>query len=158
MPELPERTALYRLYDASDRLLYIGIAKDTKKRWKDHELIQRWWHLVARHTITWLPSREQALAVEEKTVREETPLYNAERLPNGRYKRLKYDDTREVRHAADSLLREIADGVLTPGTQIHLVRLARRYGVSAISVMGALRSLPHNAIEERGNTRWVAKR
>lgn len=73
MPELPERTALYRLYDASDRLLYIGIAKDTKKRWKDHELIQRWWHLVARHTITWLPSREQALAVEEKTVREETP-------------------------------------------------------------------------------------
>lgn len=33
-----ERTALYRLYDAGDRLLYIGISNNPEARWARHRM------------------------------------------------------------------------------------------------------------------------
>lgn len=153
---MPERTALYRFYGADDRLLYVGVAKDIKKRWKDHELVQRWWHLIERNSVTWLESREAALAAEATAVDEEAPLYNAIRRADGTYDRLRYDDSAEVQRAASIMRRELADGTLGPGAPIHVVRLARRYEVSAISVLSALAHLPPGAIIERGNKRFVA--
>ena len=34
---MADRTALYRLYDAEDQLLYIGITSYPPKRWTEHE-------------------------------------------------------------------------------------------------------------------------
>jgi predicted GIY-YIG superfamily endonuclease len=43
MPEPPERTALYRLYDATDQLLYVGISTNPEERWKTHTMLKSWW-------------------------------------------------------------------------------------------------------------------
>lgn len=150
------RTAVYRFHDADNRLLYVGITKNIKQRWAGHELVQRWWHLIDRREVAWLDSREAALEAEARAVESEAPLYNAIRLPDGSYDHRQYDDSAEVALAVETMRREIADGTLGPGAPVHLVRLARRYGVSAISVMSAIHHLPPGAIVERANKRFVA--
>lgn len=41
------RTALYRLYDDSGTLLYVGITNDIDIRWKTHGRHKPWWGVVA---------------------------------------------------------------------------------------------------------------
>ncbi|HEY9408453.1 MAG TPA: GntR family transcriptional regulator [Jiangellaceae bacterium] len=78
MSEAPERTALYRLYDATDRLLYIGITKTPATRWQQHarEKSDSWWSDVARKTIEWFNSRPEAEVAEVNAIRTEGPPYN----------------------------------------------------------------------------------
>lgn len=156
MPESPERTALYRLYDADDRLLYVGIAKDVRKRWQAHEQTKAWWHLKSGHRVEWLPSREEARAAELVAMEGESPLYNGVWHPDGSYTQGKYDDTVERDHAIEELRSDLANGTLCPGDQIRTVQLGRRYGVSAISVAMALAFLPPGTIYSRGNFRYIA--
>lgn len=70
------RTALYRLFDANDALLYAGIAFDPKARWLDHRRDKPWWPEVHRKQVDWFPSRERAAAVETEVIATERPLYN----------------------------------------------------------------------------------
>ena len=74
----PERTALYRLYDTDDRLLYVGIANNPERRWKQHayEKADLWWHEVTDKTVEWFESREKAAAAEIIAIRAEYPRYN----------------------------------------------------------------------------------
>lgn len=77
MTELPERTALYRLYDAEDRLLYVGITNDPDFRWKAHLYSSKPWpKQVARHEIEWHSSRRRALKAEVTAIQAERPLHN----------------------------------------------------------------------------------
>lgn len=76
MPESPERTALYRLYDAEDRLLYIGITNSPDSRWKSHAHKSPWWPQVAAKHVEWLPTRQQAKREERAGVEEHNPPYN----------------------------------------------------------------------------------
>lgn len=78
MPSPPDRTALYRLYDAAGRLLYIGIAKDPKRRWSQHALekADSWWPDVASKTVEWLDSRKAAEEAELRAIEKEGPPYN----------------------------------------------------------------------------------
>ncbi|MFD3762092.1 GIY-YIG nuclease family protein [Streptomyces sp. NPDC058622] len=39
-------TAVYRLYDAEERLLYVGITMNVKQRFADHQRLKFWWHLL----------------------------------------------------------------------------------------------------------------
>jgi hypothetical protein len=151
-----ERTALYRLYDAEDRLLYVGIASDVRRRWRMHEWEKPWWHLVSGNRIEWFPSRQEARAAELVAMEDESPLYNAVWHPDGSYTQGKYDDTAERDHAADELRREIDTGVLRPGEMIRITHLGRRYGVSAMSVSMALSSLPSGTVHRKGNYRYIA--
>lgn len=84
MPD-PGRTALYRLYDANDQLLYVGIATDPKRRWVQHSLDKRdsWWSDVDRKTVHWFDSRSEADAAETLAIREERPLRNRSKTPAG---------------------------------------------------------------------------
>lgn len=74
----PERTALYRLFDTDDRLLYVGIANNPERRWKQHayEKADLWWHEVTDRTVEWFESREKAAAAEIIAIRAENPRYN----------------------------------------------------------------------------------
>ncbi|MGW9245775.1 GntR family transcriptional regulator [Streptomyces badius] len=77
MTEPPERTALYRLYDANDRLLYIGITDNPGARWERHAAFKWWWGEVARKQVNWLNSSwREALGIEKAAIREERPAYN----------------------------------------------------------------------------------
>jgi NAD-dependent dihydropyrimidine dehydrogenase PreA subunit len=77
--ELPDSPHfLYRFYDRTDALLYIGITKDPKTRFKWHRNNQPWWTDVdqAKTQVDFHPSRDAVLEAERKAIIAETPLYN----------------------------------------------------------------------------------
>lgn len=74
---MSERTAVYRLYDDDDRLLYVGISKHPELRWGQHSTTAPWWHEVVRRRIVWHGSREDARAEEIACIRFAMPLYNS---------------------------------------------------------------------------------
>ncbi|MFE7485489.1 GIY-YIG nuclease family protein [Streptomyces sp. NPDC057552] len=76
MPKNPGRTALYRLFDAQDTLLYVGIAEDPKSRWAQHAADKTWWPQVTRRDIEWLPDRKLAEEAERSAIEGEGPIHN----------------------------------------------------------------------------------
>lgn len=76
MPEAPEPTALYRLYDGANTLLYVGVSNDPKRRSWSHRAGKHWWKEVARHSIEWLDDKAHALDAEREAITRETPKYN----------------------------------------------------------------------------------
>ncbi|MER5461640.1 GIY-YIG nuclease family protein [Streptomyces sp. NPDC002668] len=72
----PQRTAVYRMFDAKDRLLYIGISSAPTKRWVQHSVDKEWWNEAARFTLDWRESRAEALHVEAEAIKGEKPIHN----------------------------------------------------------------------------------
>ena len=71
-----DRTALYRHFDASGVLLYVGIAVCPLSRQKAHTCGAHWYGDIASISIEWHHTREQALAAEIDAIRQERPLHN----------------------------------------------------------------------------------
>lgn len=69
------RCALYRIYDADRRLLYVGIGYDPTRRWTQHAR-RDWWLQMASIEVDWHPTRAEAEKAEERTVRIGRPLHN----------------------------------------------------------------------------------
>lgn len=80
-------TAVYRLYDADGVLLYIGMTRNPKQRWKDHRKEMLWWPEVTEKKLTWYDTRWAAWDAELTAIPSESPRYNlgSERpvLPSG---------------------------------------------------------------------------
>jgi len=70
------RTAVYRLYDSADHLLYVGITHDPEQRWTTHAGTKTWWPQVAHNTIEWHDNRQLAEAAEKTAIRDERPAHN----------------------------------------------------------------------------------
>lgn len=68
-------TAVYRLYDAKDRLVYVGVTDSPGARWGHHSR-RDWWPTVVRYTLTWHERRLAALREEAQAIRTEKPLEN----------------------------------------------------------------------------------
>lgn len=68
--------ALYRFFDASDVLLYVGITVDPSARFRKHRGDKPWWDDVDHIGIEKFESRELALEAERKAIREENPIHN----------------------------------------------------------------------------------
>jgi predicted GIY-YIG superfamily endonuclease len=73
---MADRTALYRLFDASGRLLYVGITGNPRVRWLQHASDKPWWPQATQRELEWLATRAEALAAEQQAITEERPLYN----------------------------------------------------------------------------------
>lgn len=69
-------TALYRLFDAADQLLYVGISTQPETRWTQHAADKPWWPLVQHRKVEWHPDREAAETAERAAISTEEPLYN----------------------------------------------------------------------------------
>lgn len=69
-------TSLYRHFDASGTLLYVGISKGAIARLQAHEGSSHWANQIARVTIARHPTRDAALAAERMAIRSEGPLHN----------------------------------------------------------------------------------
>jgi len=68
---------LYRFYDATERLLYVGISLSAAGRAADHRGEKGWWRDVARMEVEHLDvARDEALRIERKTILAERPLHN----------------------------------------------------------------------------------
>jgi excinuclease UvrABC nuclease subunit len=85
MPDLIQRTALYRFFDAKGNLLYVGIAKDPKRRWRQHAIdsSDTWWPDVHRKEVEWHESRAEAEEAEKRAIRTEGPSYNTAHTATG---------------------------------------------------------------------------
>ncbi|MFF7411623.1 GntR family transcriptional regulator [Streptomyces lydicus] len=116
--EPPERTALYRLYDADGHLLYVGISSNPKRRWWAHaaQHAATWWPQVATRTVEWLDTRELAAAAERHAIKVESPAHNfahaRAQLPDGEPAS---DPRRPYLAVANRLRAAILSGELSPG-------------------------------------------
>jgi hypothetical protein len=70
------RTALYRHYDVTGRLLYVGITNHLTDRDARHRAVSDWFHQVQRSDTQWCVSREHALALERVAIEFEKPIHN----------------------------------------------------------------------------------
>tara|TARA_R100000951_G_scaffold98990_2_gene89164 strand:- start:1287 stop:1805 length:519 start_codon:yes stop_codon:yes gene_type:complete len=70
------KTALYRQYDRDNKLLYVGISLDYARRVKDHYKGSAWFLDVTHIDLEWFDTREDALAAEEKAIKNEKPECN----------------------------------------------------------------------------------
>jgi predicted GIY-YIG superfamily endonuclease len=69
-------TVVYRFFDRTGRLLYVGITYDPAERWKHHAAKTRWWRDAADNTLEWYGTRAEAERAEQVAIRYEKPLYN----------------------------------------------------------------------------------
>lgn len=82
MATTQDSTALYRLYDAQDALLYVGIAHRPETRWGQHAQDKEWWPEVKRYEVAWHESREEAVLAESAAVASEGPRHNVAESPS----------------------------------------------------------------------------
>ena len=74
---IASETAVYRVYDESGQLLYVGLTNDITTRWYDHATHKPWWKIEAhRYEARWYATRVIARAEEVKAIRTERPKYN----------------------------------------------------------------------------------
>ncbi|MFF0166774.1 GntR family transcriptional regulator [Streptomyces prasinus] len=137
------KSALYRLYDSAGILLYVGISHYPDVRLKEHAGDKLWWHHVARHEISWLDSREEALAAEAKAMLEERPLYNGyHHLGRGwPQKAREYDATAERTAVREGMRAALERGDYKRGTRLQGAPVGRQFGVSALIAHLALHEL-----------------
>ncbi|MFK8850461.1 winged helix-turn-helix domain-containing protein [Streptomyces sp. Ac-502] len=138
MSERPERTALYRYYDAANVLLYIGISNRPEFRAKAHLYENRrgdWPKRAVRRVDEWYASRPLALAADEAAIRAEKPLYNG----THNYDDVTFDpaswpkvaESPKAPRIANLMRREIFSGRWPAGARIPPLRvLAEPAGVT----------------------------
>lgn len=76
VPSDPGRTAVYRHFDASGVLLYIGMTNDPDQRFILHRYTARWYEFSDRCDIEWLDTRAEAVVAERDAIHAERPLFN----------------------------------------------------------------------------------
>lgn len=76
-----QRTALYRFFDESGALLYVGITANLEDRLAHHERNKPWWPEVFSKHIEWFDTRPPARAAELKAILEERPIHNVNSSP-----------------------------------------------------------------------------
>lgn len=76
LPLADRQTAVYRLFDADDVLLYVGISANLNRRMVDHRRSSSWWPNVRRGAVTWYRNRTIARRKEAEAINTEDPRYN----------------------------------------------------------------------------------
>lgn len=77
-----QRTAIYRLFDDSGRLLYVGIGRNPMARWAAHAE-RSWWPSVSRFAVEWHATRKMAADEERRALRSESPVHNIQGTERG---------------------------------------------------------------------------
>ncbi|MFI6140354.1 hypothetical protein ACIBCC_19465 [Streptomyces griseus] len=131
-PSTSERTALYRLYNATSVLLYVGISTYPKTRFIEHAGDKNWWHHVTRKDIEWLDNREAALKAESEAIANERPLYNGyHHLGRGwPDKARKYDDAEDQRRVRSGIEAALERGEYAPDTPLYGSHVGREFNAS----------------------------
>jgi hypothetical protein len=73
--EMPPQ-ALYRFFDGSDVLLYVGITLDLPVRLKHHSVHKPWWTEVSRIDVEHFESQIEVVEAERAAIIAESPKYN----------------------------------------------------------------------------------
>lgn len=76
MQQTPKTFQLYRHFDVRDRLLYVGISKNTVARLAQHQHRSHWVNDIARIDIEYFLSHQQLIEAERLAIAREHPLFN----------------------------------------------------------------------------------
>jgi predicted GIY-YIG superfamily endonuclease len=147
----PGRTALYRLYDADDELLYVGITWNPKSRWESHATYKSWWHKVARKTVEWHEDRRTAIAAEARITAAEKPRYDDSARRSQGTPRRNAPDHEGIQKVAEALTSRIKEDVYPPGTRLSTGPVAQEYEVARTTASSAMHSLTKQGFLEH----WV---
>lgn len=140
---IDDPVAVYRLFDSSDDLLYVGISNDPDERWRAHRWgpdRMPWVEQVGRRTVEWQTSRAAALEMEAQAIKSERPKYNGKH----NYDDAPFDPTtwgevtskHKVPIVAELMRSEIATGRWGTGQRLPALRLlaaAARVSVRIVS-------------------------
>lgn len=69
-------TSVYRYYDSSGILLYVGISRRLLNRMYNHELSSDWFRLASRVTLSHYATQEDAEQAEAIAIKTESPMFN----------------------------------------------------------------------------------
>lgn len=151
---MPEETALYRLYDKDQDLLYVGISNNPQKRWTNHASLKTWWNLVVHKEVQWFTSREAAEKQEREAVERERPRFDATHRSGGNWRttpRVSYADPRLP--AIEAYLREDVetdhDGLFPKSCD-----LARQLRASVATVNNVFHDLQREGVVRWYGGRW----
>lgn len=144
----PGRTALYRLYDADDELLYVGITWNPESRWREHATRQPWWHKVARKTVEWHEDRPSAIAAEARVTAAEKPRYDESARRDQKTPRRVLPDSEGRQRVEESLTLRIKEGAYPPGTRLSTGPVAQEYDVARTTASSAMYSLTEQGLLE----------
>lgn len=144
-----EPTALYRLYDADDKLLYLGISWNPDARMEDHAKHKHWVHLVARRTVEWYPDRPTALAAEAAATAVEKPLHDSSWRKSRAVDKPQWLDPEGQKRVEDELAAEIEQGRHWLGKVLMSGAVAKRYSVSRPTASNAMDVLHERGLLER---------
>lgn len=67
---------LYRFFDRSDQLLYVGRTVSPRRRWAEHEKSKDWFDDVAKVTRETFASATDLAGAERRAIQNESPLHN----------------------------------------------------------------------------------
>lgn len=73
---MQKRYTLYRFWDRSGRLLYVGVTGDPETRWRTHGGRKTWWREVCRVTVEHFGDRLSLESAEIAAIDAEAPKYN----------------------------------------------------------------------------------
>jgi len=73
----PEQTSVYRYYDESDVLLYVGMTSRGATRNVEHNRTKDWWPYVRRQEVDHYPTRKAAVSQERRLIAAHTPPFNS---------------------------------------------------------------------------------
>lgn len=83
-PRPGAETALYRFYDTSKRLLYVGVTGQPRERWVKHRRSAPWWSLATFVAVDLHPTPHEALQAERAAIQSEAPQFNKRSRKGGR--------------------------------------------------------------------------
>ena len=75
-------SCVYRAFDAEDNLLYVGVTKNIKQRYKTHRTKSEWWKNWDRTHLNFYSCRYVAEAAESMVIRCELPEFNLKDIPD----------------------------------------------------------------------------
>lgn len=81
-------TSLYRFYDGSGQLLYVGVSNHPIPRYDQHGNEKPWWSEVATSKMEHHSTRDAALTAEAVAIRDERPRHNVSGVRSSRYRPL----------------------------------------------------------------------
>lgn len=143
-----EPTALYRLYDTDDELLYLGVSFNPDARWEQHRNEKHWAHLVVRKAVEWYPTRPAALVAEAEATAVEKPLHDSSWRKTQAGDKPEWLDPEGRQAVVDGLAAEIERGQHWIGKVLMSGAVAKRFDVSRPTASRAMRVLQERGLLE----------
>lgn len=101
---------VYRAYDSTGHLLYVGCTMDLKRRRGEHRSWSKWWPLAVRFRLSGPYNYTTGRALEREAIKTEHPLWNHNEPRRFRIRAMRTRVTNRAFSRAYSLTGLVSDG------------------------------------------------